>query len=64
MCSKQKEDQLSKEVRMLKDELLQATKGHTPVSLCVCVFVYLCVYLCTCARARLCVLANPTEELD
>ncbi|XP_065906639.1 centrosomal protein of 162 kDa-like isoform X1 [Dysidea avara] len=30
VCSRQKEDQLSKEVKVLKEELLQATKGHTP----------------------------------
>jgi len=57
MCSKQKEDQLNKEVRMLKEELLQATKGHTLVSVCVCacVFVCMCVFVFVCVRACVCV---------
>ena len=50
VCSRQKEDQLSKEVKMLKEELLQATKGHTPVSVCV----YMCVCVCMCVRVLVC----------
>ena len=32
IIARQKEEKLSQEVNLLKEELLQATKGHTPVS--------------------------------
>ena len=32
ITARQKEEKLSQEVNLLKEELLQATKGHTPVS--------------------------------
>ena len=48
VCSRQKEDQLSKEVKVLKEELLQATKGHTTVSVCMCVCMRTCVFACAC----------------
>ena len=31
ISARQKEEEMSQEVNMLKEELLQATKGHTPV---------------------------------
>ena len=33
ITARQKEEKLSQDVNILKEELLQATKGHTPVSM-------------------------------
>ena len=34
ISARQKEEKLSQDVNLLKEELLQATRGHTPVSVC------------------------------
>ena len=39
--ARHKEEKLSQEVNLLKEELLEATKGHTPVS------IYVQIHLCT-----------------
>ena len=42
ISTRQKEEKLSQDVNLLKEELLQATRGHTPVSVYVkCVTGYL-----------------------